>query len=116
MKTQARFKMTNHKTTGELFNEEYKSQKQGIIQKFKSESIKEHKWVSDSNACESNINVIECHDSFITLSIGNPDESFSSTIYKDDAIAIAKHFNLLITEMPLNETVEQFDEFMRGVK
>ena len=67
------------------------------------ESIKDHKWISDSNMGEANISVLECDDNSITLSVGHPDECFNSSLYRADAIAIAKHFNL-IPETPSNET------------
>jgi len=70
-------------------------------------SIKEHKWSDDTLSYISNHND--------ELQLSNASE-WPLSLAKSDAIAISKHFNLLITEMPLNETVEQFDEFMREVK
>ena len=112
--------MTNHKTTGELFNEEYQSQKQEIIQKFKSESIKDHKWISDSNMGEANISVLECDDNSITLSVGHPDECFNSSLYRADAIAIAKHFNLIpeteSTSLPRFKSQQGYDAYMQQLR
>ena len=54
--------------------------------------ITKHEWVSDSSMGEANISVIWCEDNCITLNVGNKEESLCSSIYRDDAIAMAKHF------------------------
>jgi len=67
-------------------------------------NIKEHKW------SDENLSYISNHND--ELQLHSDDSEYPFSLDKSDAIAIAKHFNLLITEMPLNETVEQFDGFM----